>query len=63
MRKMEQQLIFSPDSATRNRKPLTEPGPFGSLWELRFGPRNRFRVLYEVDREQHVGTVLAVGAR
>lgn len=41
------QLAFQPLTATRNRKPL-DPAIFGATWELRCGPQNRFRVLYEV---------------
>jgi len=33
---------------TRNRKPLKKPTAFRAEWELRFGPKNRFRVFYAV---------------
>lgn len=46
--KMEEQLLFEPNVETRNRKPLRQPAPFGAQWEIRFGPDNRFRVLYEI---------------
>ena len=62
-RVMGEQLQYTPERATRNRKPLDEPGPYGSTWELRLGPSNRFRVFYEVtavDREVHV---LAIGVK
>jgi mRNA-degrading endonuclease RelE of RelBE toxin-antitoxin system len=44
------QLASYLDRETRNRKLLEQPAPFGATWELRFGPGNRFRVFYEVDR-------------
>lgn len=57
----EHHRIFSPERITRNRKPLEQPAPFGATWELRCGPKNRFRVFYEVDSaEMHV-RVLAIG--
>lgn len=37
----EQQLLFEPDVATRNRKPLQRPMALGAEWELRIGPANR----------------------
>jgi hypothetical protein len=46
---LEQQLQFQPDVETRNRKPLKRPFIFGTKWEARFGPDNRFRVFYRVD--------------
>ena len=48
---IEEQLQFEPAKETRNRKPLRQPAPFGATWEIRFGPNNRFRVLYDIDRE------------
>jgi mRNA-degrading endonuclease RelE of RelBE toxin-antitoxin system len=60
---VNQQLNFSPTEATRNRKPLEQPAPFGATWELRFGPHNRFRVFYEVDSDQSVVQVLAIGIK
>jgi hypothetical protein len=42
-----EQLPFEPIINTRNRKPL-DPTIFGATWELRCGPQNRYRVLYEV---------------
>jgi hypothetical protein len=62
-RTIEEQLLFEPDLETRNRKPLTRPVAFEAEWELRFGPRNRFRVFYEVDREQGQVRILAIGVK
>ncbi len=58
-----QQLRYTPEQATRNRKPLGGPGPFGATWELRFGPSNRFRVLYEVNTREQTVEILAIGVK
>jgi mRNA-degrading endonuclease RelE of RelBE toxin-antitoxin system len=60
---IEQQLLFEPDSETRNRKPLRSPGIYEASWELRLGPDNRFRVLYEVDEENCRVQILAIGVK
>ena len=61
---IEEQLSDTPERRTRNRKPLEEiPGPFGSTWELRFGPDNRFRVFYEVGRKERSVWILAIGVK
>jgi mRNA-degrading endonuclease RelE of RelBE toxin-antitoxin system len=60
---LDEQLRYLPDEVTRNRKPLEQPAPFGATWELRFGPRNRYRVFYEVDRAERVVWVLAIGVK
>jgi mRNA-degrading endonuclease RelE of RelBE toxin-antitoxin system len=39
------------------------PGANEAQWELRLGPKNRFRVFYEVDEEALVVTVLAIGVK
>jgi hypothetical protein len=59
----DEQLRNTPEYATRNRKPLDEPGPFGATWELRIGPQNRFRVFYEVDAVAREVHVLAIGVK
>jgi mRNA-degrading endonuclease RelE of RelBE toxin-antitoxin system len=59
----DEQLRHTPEEPTRNRKPLEKlPGPFGSTWELRFGPDNRFRVFYEVEGKKIV-LILAIGIK
>ena len=58
-----QQLRYTPELATRNRKPLEQPGPLGATWELRFGPRNRFRVFYEINIEEQTVEILAIGVK
>ncbi|MGH9337742.1 MAG: addiction module toxin RelE, partial [Vicinamibacteria bacterium] len=50
---IKEQLSFEPAEETRNRKPLKIPTALGGVWELRFGPDNRFRVFYRVDASRH----------
>jgi mRNA-degrading endonuclease RelE of RelBE toxin-antitoxin system len=57
------QLRFTPLVQTRNRKPLELPAPFAATWELRCGPRNRFRVFYTVDKEANTVNILAIGVK
>jgi mRNA-degrading endonuclease RelE of RelBE toxin-antitoxin system len=61
--KMEEQLLFEPNVETRNRKALRQPAPFAAQWEIRFGPDNRFRVLYDIDEEQHAVHIVAIGEK
>src|SRR6266567_440264 len=56
-------LRFEPGVETTNRKPLRQPAPFGATWEIRFGPNNRFRVLYDIDEEARVVQIIAVGEK
>ncbi len=58
---VQRQLHYQPLVETRNRKPLRRP--FGTAWELRFGPRNRFRVFYRVDAPEHTVHILAIGVK
>jgi mRNA-degrading endonuclease RelE of RelBE toxin-antitoxin system len=58
-----EQLHFEPDAETRNRKPLTRPLVFEADWELRFGPKNRFRVFYTVNPERREVYILAIGVK
>lgn len=60
---IQEQLLFEPEAETRNRKPLRQPALFEAQWELRFGPDNRFRVFYEVDRESRIVYILAIGVK
>ena len=59
----EEQLSHTPATETRNRKPLEEPASFGATWELRFGPKNSFRVFYDVNHEEKIVSVLALGVK
>jgi mRNA-degrading endonuclease RelE of RelBE toxin-antitoxin system len=60
---IREQLGHAPGIETRNRKTLDQPAPYGATWELRFGPNNRFRVLYEIDTEQQEVWILAIGIK
>ncbi|RLT40952.1 MAG: addiction module toxin RelE [Chloroflexi bacterium] len=58
-----EQLQYDPMVETHNRKPLKKPSEIGATWELRFGPNNRFRVLYEVLPDDGKVHILAVGVK
>ena len=60
---IEQQLMYQADVETRNRKPLARPMPLDADWELRFGPKNRFRVFYAVAPSAREVQVLAIGVK
>jgi hypothetical protein len=60
---IEEQLRFEPETTTRNRKPLERPIDLGARWELRLGPKNRFRVFYRVDAEQRQVRILAIAVK
>ena len=60
---IKEQLSHTPNQVARNRKPLDPPMPFGATWELRFGPKSRFRVFYEIDFDALLVSVLAVGIK
>jgi mRNA-degrading endonuclease RelE of RelBE toxin-antitoxin system len=62
-RTIHEQLSYTPEKVTLNRKPLEQPAPFGAKWELRFGPLNRFRVFYEIDFVNQNVSVLAIGEK
>jgi mRNA-degrading endonuclease RelE of RelBE toxin-antitoxin system len=56
-------LRYEPGLETANRKPLRQPALFGATWEIRFGPNNRFRVLYEINEEARLVQILAIGEK
>jgi mRNA-degrading endonuclease RelE of RelBE toxin-antitoxin system len=62
-KKIEEQLRFQPSVETKNRKPLRQPAPFAAQWEIRLGPDNRFRVLYDIDEEQRAVQIVAIGEK
>ncbi|MCJ7513303.1 MAG: type II toxin-antitoxin system RelE/ParE family toxin [Anaerolineales bacterium] len=63
-REIAAQLKSNPQVEARNRKALVDlPEPYDAHWELRLGPKNRFRVFYEVDEEALVVTILAIGVK
>ncbi len=59
---IEDKLRHQAETKTRNRKKLREPPAFGATWEIRFGPDNRFRVLYRVEPGRQV-VVVAIGIK
>ena len=61
--KIEEQLLYEPDTETRNRKPVEQPAAFQAEWALRFGPNNRFRVFYQIDHQDREVRVVAVGVK
>ena len=60
---IQEQLSHTPATVTRNRKPLEEPASLSATWELRFGPKNSFRVFYDVNHEEKIVSVLAIGVK
>ena len=60
---IKEQLSYTPEAKTKNRQPLEEPASFGATWELRLGPKNTFRVFYDVDHEGKVVSILAIGVK
>ncbi|MGO9470526.1 MAG: type II toxin-antitoxin system RelE family toxin [Isosphaeraceae bacterium] len=61
--KIGEQLRFEPTTETTNRKPLRQPALLGANWEIRFGSDNRFRVLYDINQENHVVQIMAIGEK
>ena len=62
-RTVEEQLFSEPDTPTRNRKPLLRETAIGAAWEVRCGPGNRFRVFYDVHRDQRLVVGLAIARK
>jgi hypothetical protein len=60
---IETQLRFEPDVETRNRKPVEQPAAIEVDWELRFGPRNRFRAFYTMNVDQREVYIVAIGMK
>ena len=60
---IEERLMHEPTVQTTNRKPLHEPAVLIDAWEIRFGPRGRFRVFYRTDAIRAVVSILAVGEK
>jgi mRNA-degrading endonuclease RelE of RelBE toxin-antitoxin system len=61
--KIEEQLLHEPDLEAENRKSLLIPNTLEATWEIRFGPDNRFRVFYSVDRDSREVRILAIGIK
>jgi mRNA-degrading endonuclease RelE of RelBE toxin-antitoxin system len=62
-RAIDEQLTYTPDLVTRNRKSLEDPAPYSATWELRCGPKNRYRVFYGVDLDEREVLILAIGVK
>ncbi len=62
-RTIEEQVIHEPDIPTRNRKPLLRETAIGATWEVPCGPGNRFRIFYDLHRDQHLVVVLAIARK
>lgn len=60
---IETQLSYEPAVETKNRKPVIQPFLYDATWEIRFGPKNCFRVFYEVDGDELVVSILAIGEK
>ena len=60
---IEQQLSHEAAIQTRNRKPLRIPNSLNATWEMRCGMNNRYRVFYDIDVEDRIVVVLAVGKK
>ena len=63
LEKIDEQLQHEPNVETRNRKRLRAPAAYSAEWEIRLGPQNRFRVLYDVGEDEFQVHVLAVGEK
>ena len=60
---VKEQLSYEPAIETRNRKPLERVTDLDPIWEIRFGPNDRFRVFYEIDRPSRDVFILAIGVK
>ena len=60
---IHEQLAHAPTTPTRNRKPLRGEASLETTWQLRFGPRNRLRLFYDVDALCRRVCVLAAGEK
>jgi mRNA-degrading endonuclease RelE of RelBE toxin-antitoxin system len=60
---IREQLSYEPEVETRNRKPLEQPTSLGAVWEIRFGPNNRFRVFYDTNQARREVYILAIGVK
>ncbi|MBX7233906.1 MAG: hypothetical protein K1X65_05930 [Caldilineales bacterium] len=58
-----QQLVYEPNLQTRNRKPLRIPNSLNATWELRCGMNNRYRLFYDIDLDNRLVILLAVGRK
>jgi len=59
---LEEQLFYEPDVRATNRKSLQFASKYGE-WELRFGPKNRFRVIYRFSVSERQVIIGAIGEK
>lgn len=59
---IEKQLSYEPDAKTTNRKLLRFATQYGE-WELRFGLKNRFRVIYRFSIDEEEVYIGAIGEK
>ncbi len=60
---IDDRLGHEPLVEDRNRKPLRASPSGTGLWELRFGPGNRFRAFYRADDEARTVAIVAIGLK
>src|SRR5437660_5736547 len=58
-----ERLSHEPFVETTNRKPRRPNLRGRNLWELRFGPNNRFRVLYRPTAHRSTVRIVAIGVK
>jgi hypothetical protein len=52
--------LWPPGHPSLGRRPIRRNA---AEWEFRFGPDNRFRILYEIQEAEHEVHVLAIGEK
>ena len=62
-REIEKGLRHEPDVETQNRKPLLRPSALESVYELRFGPENKYRVFYKIEHDLNRVYILSIGVK
>ena len=60
---IEQQLAYQANVETRNRKPIRIPNTIGATWELRCEANNRYRIFYDIDMQENLVVILAIGRK
>ena len=60
---IEVHLGGEPDSESTRRKLLSPTTEFDAEWELRSGPKNKYRVFYGVDATLRIVHIVAIGVK
>jgi len=60
---IELHLSHAPDQESTNRKRLAPTTEVEAEWQLRCGPKNRFRVFYRVDTSAQAVEVVGIGLK